>query len=340
MKNTMYLLTGAAGLLGSNVCRALLQKGKTVRALVLPGDPAAQYVPRESEIMQGDVTDLASLERFFAVPEGYDTVVLHCASIVSMSPEPSQKVYDVNVTGTRNIVDLCVVHRVRKLVYVSSTGAIPEPKDGETITEPDAFDPDDVVGYYARTKALATMYVLDAVKRRGLDASVIYPAGICGPNDYAFGPMASAILKYCNGGIPVGIQGSFNSVDARDLAEGVLACVDKGRPGEGYILSNEMVTLEEMFGIISDMLGMPRIRQFLPVEAMRQLVEKQLPDGPEKESKLAAFDFGMYNLVRNNNFSCEKAKRELGYRTRPFADTIRDEVDWLIRIGKVTKRSA
>ena len=340
MKNTIYLLTGAAGLLGSNVCRALLAQGKTVRALVLPGDPAACYVPQAAEQFQGDVTDLASLERFFSVPAGNDTVVIHCASIVTMSPEPSQKVYDVNVTGAKNIVDLCVSHGVRKLVYISSTGAIPEPEQGTAITEPSAFDPEGVVGYYSKTKALATMYVLDAAKNRGLDASVIYPSGICGPNDYAFGPVAGVILKYCSGGMPVGVEGTFNSVDVRDLADGVLACVEKGRPGEGYIMSNQLVTLKEMFTLVSAASGAPLVKQFLPVEVMRDMLKNKLPDGPDKERQLSAFDFSMYNLVRNNNFSCDKARQELGYRTRPFDETIRDEVAWLTRIGKVARRSA
>lgn len=132
-----------------------------------PGDPAAQYVPQEAEVIQGDVTDLDSLERFFDLPKGEDAVVIHCASIVALSPEPSQKVYDVNVTGTHNIVDLCVKHAVRKLVYISSTGAIPELEQGRTIVEPERFDPDGVVGYYSKTKALATMYVLEAARERG-----------------------------------------------------------------------------------------------------------------------------------------------------------------------------
>lgn len=337
MKHTTYLLTGAAGLLGSNVCRTLLSRGSAVRALVLPGDPAAQYVPQEAEVIQGDVTDLDSLERFFDLPKGEDAVVIHCASIVALSPEPSQKVYDVNVTGTHNIVDLCVKHAVRKLVYISSTGAIPELEQGRTIVEPERFDPDGVVGYYSKTKALATMYVLEAARERGLNASVIYPSGICGPNDYAFGPMVKMILKVCSGAVPVGVQGTFNSVDVRDLAEGVLACVEKGRAGEGYILSNELVTLEEMFGLISDASGAPHVKQFLPVGEMRKMMAAKLPDGPEKEKQLSAFDFGMYNLVRNNNFSCEKAKKELGYHTRPFADTIRDTVAWLAKEGKISR---
>ena len=87
MNKTLYLLTGAAGNLGSSIARQLVAEGKDVRALVLKGDPAAERVPAAVETLVGDVTDLASLERFFAADGHADTVVIHCASIVTVSPE-------------------------------------------------------------------------------------------------------------------------------------------------------------------------------------------------------------------------------------------------------------
>lgn len=336
---TIYLLTGAAGLLGNNVALSLISESKQVRALVLDGDPAAEHVPKESEIVIGDVTDIPSLERFFTVTEGIEVIVIHCASIVSVSPLPSQKVYDVNVTGTQNIVDLCVANKVKKLVYISSSGAIPELPGGQTIYEPESFDTEVVVGYYSKTKALATQIVLKAVKENGLDASIIYPSGICGPNDYAFGPVAGVIMQYCDGKMPVGFEGSFNSVDVRDLAEGVVACAEKGRRGEGYIMSNEMVTIRRLFDLISTTSGSPVVDTILSADDMIAMSAKNIPEGPEKEEKLATLKFSMYNMVRNNNFSSEKAQKELGYHTRPFEETITDEVNWLISIGKVKKQS-
>ena len=106
MKNIKILVTGAAGFLGGTICRQLVEQGKDVRAFVLPNDPAMRFVPKEVEIAKGDLTDMASLERFFTVPEGTETVVLHIASIVSVNPEYNQKVMDVNVGGTKNIIEL------------------------------------------------------------------------------------------------------------------------------------------------------------------------------------------------------------------------------------------
>ena len=173
MKDTIYLLTGAAGFLGNNISHKLISQGKKVRALVLNGDPAIKYVPKEAEVVFGDLTNLDSLESFFTVPEDTDLIVIHCASLVTTSPEPNQIVYNVNVTGTKNIVDQCVAKHVKKLVHVSSTGAILEAPHGQIIREPEEFFPDQVVGYYAKTKAIATQYVIDAVHNRGLNASII-----------------------------------------------------------------------------------------------------------------------------------------------------------------------
>jgi dihydroflavonol-4-reductase len=156
MEKTVYLLTGAAGFLGSNVSRSLLSQGKNVRALVLEGDKAAVHIPAGVEIVRGDLLDGQSLETFFTVPDGMETVVLHCASFVTVNTEYNQKVFDVNVTGTKNIIDKCLAHGVKKLVYVSSTGAIPELPHGQAIKEVDHFNPDLVRGCYSQTKAQAT----------------------------------------------------------------------------------------------------------------------------------------------------------------------------------------
>ncbi len=337
MKNNVkYLVTGAAGFLGGTVCRQLIERGEDVRAFVLPGDPAIKYVSREAEIAEGDLTDMDSLEKFFSVEEGTETIVLHIASIVTVNPDYSSKVMEVNVDGTRNIIRLCLSHpECKKLVYCSSTGAIPEAAMGQAIREVRRFDPDEVVGCYSRSKAMASQAVLDAVHENGLNACIVHPSGIMGPEDYAVGETTGTLIKIIRGEMPAGIDGSFNLCDVRDLAAGTIAAADKGKAGECYILANEPVSFRDFSRMVSDEAGCRRVGMFLPIWAanlMGGMMEKQ---AKKKGAKPLMTRFSVYNLARNNKFDSSKAIRELGYSTRSYRETIHDEVQWLKETGKI-----
>ena len=137
----LYLVTGATGHLGNTVAHRLARAGRQVRALVLPGEEHAPQLPGGVEAVAGDVRSPASLEALFAGAEGRDVTVIHCAGIVSIASRFDQNVYDVNVTGTKNVVDACVRRGVKKLVHVSSVHALPEKPGGAPVSETDVFSP-------------------------------------------------------------------------------------------------------------------------------------------------------------------------------------------------------
>ena len=337
--NRYYLLTGAAGFLGTNICMQLLEAGCKVRALVLPNDKSVKFIPDQVEVVLGDLTDAASLEPFFTVPESCTSVVIHCASMVTVNPNYSEKLMAVNVGGTRNIITKVLNHpECEKMVYVSSTGAIPEQPHGTPITEVSKFtpcDPKKVVGAYSQSKAAATQMVLDAVQVMGLKACVVHPSGILGPNDHAIGETTNTLLQIIKGEMPMGMQGSFNLCDVRDLAAGTIAAVDKGRVGECYILANKTVTLKEMCDMLHAECNAKKIQFYLPLDLADKIaagLEKQA----EKTGKMPLMTtFSVYNLARNNEFDCAKAKTELGYTTRSYEETIHDEVQWMIAEGLI-----
>jgi len=335
MKNQLYLLTGATGLLGGNMVRELIARGERVRAYVLPKDKAIASMPAGVEIVEGDLLDLAALDRFFAVPENTDCIVIHAASIVTMDPNPNEKVRAVNVDGTRNIVEKCLQYKVKKLVYISSTSVIPELPKGQMIREIDSFDPDQVIGYYAKTKAMATELVMKAARERDLDASVVFPSGIFGPNDYGFGMITSYLKMAAEGKMPVAIGGTFNSVDARDLTNGILSCAEKGRKGEGYIMASRLYTFLELARTVSSAAGIRApfitlplwlIKPFAGLGALYAKLRKQ----PAWFSR-----FTVYNLERNNDYSAEKAAKELGFRCRPLEESLTDTIRWLQQEGQL-----
>lgn len=321
-----YLVTGAAGHLGNTLVRYLLKRGKQVRILVLPGE---KNVPKgELEICHGDVCQLESLESFFENARQEALIVIHTAGIVSIASKYQQKVYDVNVLGTKNIVSLCEENKVQKLVYVSSVHAISEKPHGETIYETDQFTPESVVGLYAKTKSEATNLVLEAAKR-GLNASVVQPSGISGPFDSGRGHLTVLLIDYYKRRLKAAIQGGYDFVDVRDVAKGILACCQKGKSGECYILSNQYYTVKELLFMLHEITGKKEVKHMLPLWFIKpmapfaELYYKILRQPPLFTT------YSIYTLNTNAAFSHEKATTQLGYRPREMRETLTDTMRWL-----------
>ncbi len=338
--STLYLITGAAGFLGSHICSSLLSRGDRVRGLVLPEDDAAKHVPQGVEIIEGSILDVPSLERFFAVPAGTETFVLHCEGLDSDSPDFSQKLLDVNVTGTKNVIEQCLRHpECRKLVYVSSAAAVPELPKGQLIAEPDQYNPEDasIVGFCAKTRAMASQAVLDAVKERGLSACIVLPAGILGPGDYAVGGTTRTVINIMTGRMNIGMGGTYNLADVRDLAEGCIAALDKGANGQSYILANREITMKEMCRLLHDASGCRTPYVYVPIWMAWKLADQMEKKAKKTGEKPVMTHFAVYELARNNVYDCSKAEVELGYSTRPYADTLRDMAKWLADAGLVPR---
>ncbi len=337
-ENTVYLVTGAAGFLGSHICDELLENGAKVRALVLPGDPSARYIPKNVEIVEGNLCDENSLENFFRVEEGKTSRIIHCASMVTVNPEYSDKLIDVNVNGTKNIINRCLAHpECEKLVYVSSTGAIPELPKGQMIREVEHFSHTDerVVGWYSKSKAMASQDVLDAVHIYNLNACIVHPSGIMGPKDYAKGLITKNISEIMNGELPIGMAGSFNLADVRDLAYGCVMALEQGRSGECYILGNKEITFKEMCRTLKEETGCRAPLFYVPISLAYRLAKGMEKKAAKKGTRPVMSTFSVYNLDRNNCFDSSKAEKELDYHTRPYSETLRDMADWLVAAGMV-----
>ena len=332
----LYLVTGAAGFLGLEVCRQLVAQGEAVRALVLPGDRAAAFIPEGVEIVEGDVLDMGSLDRLFGDSDGNRLVVLHIASVVSVHADYDPKVMAVNVDGTRNIIAQCrKAPNFKKLVYCGSTGSIPEVPRGQAHKEIDRFDPERVVGCYNKSKAAAANLVMEAA-RAGLNACLVHPTGILGPGDCgAVGETTKSLIEIVEGRLEVGINGSFNMVDVRDLAAAMLSAAKNGRPGENYILGNEVVTFEAFVRLIREESGCPLPKAFIPAEyAMKAAVEAE-KRAAEAGATSQLTTYHIYNLAKNNVYDSSKARRELGFHPRPYQETIHDEIEFLKSRGYI-----
>lgn len=332
----VFIVTGACGHLGNNIIRKLIEKGEKVRGLILPKENILALKGLDIEIQKGNVCDIASLETLFTFDKVYEIIVIHTAGIVSISSKYLQNVYDVNVTGTANIVKMCLKYKVKRLIHISSVHAIPEKANRALISEASIFHSDNVVGLYAKTKAEATAIVLNSVNE-GLDAIVIQPSGIIGPYDYGRGHTTQLIADYLEGRLTASIKGGYDFVDVRDVADGVIASVEKGRSGECYILSNKYITVEDLLNLLSEISGNRRIKTILPLLFARitaplsELYYKLLRQPPLYTR------YSLYTLSSNSHFSHEKACKELGYAPRDIKKTLQDTIDYLVKNERVNK---
>lgn len=323
----LYLVTGANGHLGNTIIRKLKKCGALIRGLILPTEQAQDQ--DHITYVKGDVRDICALERFFQGAENFETIVIHTAGIIDISQHVSPAMYDVNVNGTKNIVLLCREHNVRRLVYVSSVHAIPEKNHLEVLEEVKHFSPRAVVGGYAKTKAEATQIVLDSVKE-GLDAVVVHPSGILGPYDSSKNHLVQMVTDYIYGKLPACVNGGYDFVDVRDVADGCLAAATRGKTGECYILSNRHYEVKDVLRMVQAVQGGRKL-PVLPMWVARAAAPVMALHAKLKKSRPLYTKYSLYTLKSNDKFSHDKATRELDYHPRDLFQTIADTVAWVKR---------
>ena len=330
-----YLITGATGFLGRTVLAQLQDSPAEIRALAMEGDPLARELARNVRPITGDVCDEAALERFFADADEH-TCVIHCAGIISVATHPGNRIYRVNVDGTKSILKFCRQYGVGKLVYVSSVHAIPEKPKGTEIAETTVFSPELVKGDYAKSKAMATALVLQAAKE-GLNASVVFPSGIIGPGDLGKGSITNMLLSFLAGKLPLAVRGGYDFVDVRDVAAGILACSKRGLPGHGYILSGHYATIRDILELVKKTVNLRRSVSYLPIGFAKLVAPIYEKISLRRREPLYFTPYSIMVLDSNGAFSRNAAATALGYTPRPLSSTIRDTVLWLK--GKMNGKS-
>ena len=319
----LYLITGGTGHLGRHVIRLLLKDtDASVRTLTLPGDqtPLPDCVQR----VTGDVCNIASLQPFMNT-DGYDDVtLLHLAAFITIKSKANPTVWRVNVEGTRNIMSLALQKGVGRVVYVSSVHAIPEKPMQDVITEMAEFSPESVHGQYAKSKAAAADIVLQFAKQ-GLNVSIVHPSGIIGPGDtLKSNHLTRTVAAMASGRIPVSIAGGYDFVDVRDVARGILQCEEKGKAGECYILSGHYSTVSDLMRVISGVTGRKFLRLHIPKFLIKTVAIFSEMFAITFRRKPLLTPYSVSTLHSNALFSNKKAKRELGYKPRPFRQTIKN----------------
>jgi dihydroflavonol-4-reductase len=327
----MIVVTGATGFVGNVLLRSLVARGATgLRALARRGRSTAAIADLDVEVVEADVRYYDSLVSAF---RGAD-VVYHLAGIVSIARSGIPQLRETNVEGTRNVLTACREAGVGRLVYTSSVHAFVEAPRGTCLEETQTIDPGRVRGPYAKTKAEATLLVREAA-RKGLDAVVAFPSGIIGPYDFRPSLVGELVLACSQGHLKAFVQGGYNFVDVRDVAQGLMAAAERGRPGEGYVLAGHEIAVPDLLQTIDLVSGTSTRRLRLPFGPTRAL-SFLLPAYYWMTREQPLFTSYSLDVVSSNcSMSHEKAARELGFSPHPLLETVEDTVRWFRQQGKL-----
>jgi dihydroflavonol-4-reductase len=324
----MVVVTGATGHIGNVLVRELVASAIEVRALAPSFEDTTPLAGLDVEIVEGDVLDCDSLLRAFA---GAD-VVYHLAGVISITPGKRDLLYDVNVTGARNVAQACLDVGVRRLVHTSSIHALSEPPQGTVIDESRGFDPESQRMEYSKTKAQGTLEALAAVDQ-GLDAVIVCPTGVIGPYDFKPSEMGQLFIDFASGRIKAYIDGAYDFVDVRDVAHGLILAAEKGRRGEVYILSGEQITVPALMSILERLTGVHAPRVKLPAWFAEATADLGLLYYRMTNTRPLFTRDSIRTLTSNSLVSSAKARRELSYTARPIRESIADSVRWLKENG-------
>jgi dihydroflavonol-4-reductase len=328
----MIAVTGATGHLGNVLVRELVSRGEQVRVIIPPFEDTKSLEGMDVERVEGDVLNFDSLMVAF---EGAD-VVYHLAGIVAISPRKQRMQYQINIAGTRNVVEACLKSGVNRLVHTSSIQALVEPPNGTVFDEADPFDPNRVIGHYAKSKAQGSLEVLSGVER-GLDAVIVCPTGATGPYDFKPSQMGNWFADLAKDRISgrMYIGGAYDFVDVRDIAVGHILACEKGRKGEAYILSGERITEADLSRLVQQAAGASgriyRIPQWIArmmavIAHIYGYVTDSVPQPGKEEVRI---------LSSNSFISHEKATRELGYAPRTLRESVADTIRWFGENGRL-----
>ena len=319
----MNLVTGATGHIGNVMVRNLLARGEDVRALVLPDEDHSPLEEMNVECVEGNVLKPDTLRKAL---QGVKNVY-HLAGIISIMPGKNELVHKVNVEGTRNIIKESVRANINRLIYTSSIHALARVPHGITIDESIPFDPEHAISAYDRSKAEASLEVVKACKE-GLDAVIVCPTGVIGPYDYRRSEVGEIILESVQEKPQFYVDGAYDFVDVRDVAQGHILACEKGRTGEVYILSGENISVPGLVETLWNITGRGFKRLKIPLSLARFSALFTPIYYRLAKAKPRFTPYSLATLASNSVISHAKALRELGYSPRPIRESLEDTVEW------------
>ena len=327
----MLLITGSSGHLGANLVRRLLDDGHSVRALLRKGSNNAALDGLDVELVYGDLRDVASIT---AAVRGCEQIH-HCAAKLSTTAGNEREIFECNVIGTRNLLRAALEAGVSRVVVSGSLSAVgndPSQPSDETVP----FYPFEKLPPYSHTKAGVEHECLQAAVD-GLNVVIATSCAIIGPNDFKPSRMGKTLVDFATGKLRAYIPGGFTFVSARDMVEGHILAMERGRSGQKYIFASEFLTVDDLMSLFEEVTGRRRPRLRLPAPLMAGIAEVSsfvltnfFPSVPQRFTP-AAVRF----LRMQRKADCSKAVRELGFRPTTIAQAVREAYECFVRRGVI-----
>ncbi len=328
------LVTGATGFIGGNVARRLWSRGHEVRALVRSGGNTLTIDGTGIRPVMGDILDRDSVARAVEGCEG----VFHCAAAYTFWSRDPRLTYRTNVEGTANVLEAARRAGVSRVVYTSTVSTVGL-SSGELGTEETPLDPRHLTGHYKKSKYQAEVLALKMASD-GLPVVVVNPTTPVGPWDVKPTPTGKMVLDFLLRRIPAYLDTGMNLVDVEDVAIGHILAMERGQPGQRYLLGNRNVSLKEAFAMLQEITGLPaprlRAPYWLVIGAgyLDQLVEggmlRREPRIPLEGIKVSRTP--MY-------VSCRKAVSELGLPQSSVVSALEKAVKWFNDHGYARHRA-
>lgn len=324
------LVTGGSGFLGAAIVRTFLTAGYDVRALVRPTSLRTNLELADVALVEGDLLDPASLR---AALDGVRYLVHVAADYRLWTRDPAELIA-TNVEGTAAIMTAASAAGVERIVYTSSVAVLTPGDDGHPSDETAGLEPHQAIGVYKRSKVLAEAVVRERAAS-GLPVVIVNPSTPIGPRDVKPTPTGRIIVEAARGRMPAFVDTGLNLAHVDDVANGHLLALERGTVGERYILGGTNVRLSDMLAEIARQTGRraPKLRlpvsAILPVAAVAELAARLSGRPP-----FVSFD--ALAMARHPMFFTDaKARRDLGYASRPWQHGIADALAWFRSAGTI-----
>ena len=318
----VVLVTGASGFVGSAIAASLRAKGHPLRVLVRPSSPRTN-IDGHDTLCEGDLRDRASL----ATALKGARFLFHAAADYRLWARDPDEIARNNVEGTRLIMQEALRAGVERVVYTSSVATLSLDR-GVPATEDHPLSQEHAIGAYKRSKVAAERIVETMVRQEGLPAVIVNPSTPVGPRDVRPTPTGRIIVEAASGRMPAFVDTGLNLAHVDDIAAGHLAALERGRMGERYILGGDNVELADMLAAIARIVGRRPPRWRIP-----RAVVYPVAYGAELLARFTGVEpfvtlDGLRMARHHMFFDDSKARRELGYTSRPCREGLADAIAW------------